>query len=278
MSSKDKILRGLIVLVVIAIMAVLVWKFATGDYFYPGSGIAVLITGCVIFVVYRKPRNAPEGDITRIEEKKEIGTTEENLESGQANMESFSPKSSKVIGEQFGKNNPFTGRPIADRASSPRADAKEVAEKYFQMAKMASETNEYSGKPVAKMGLPQEVEPLPHEAVEEQTVSPEDSGSEEPPMVLIEDETTLTEEEKNQLVNAVWYRCENPYCKYSGFLGVHHIINEKEGGTNKLDNLIVLCPYCHELAHKDEIPEKEMRDWISNREERFKFKPEWPYN
>ncbi len=72
----------------------------------------------------------------------------------------------------------------------------------------------------------------------------------EPPIALVEDESTLTEDEKNELVNAVWYRCENPYCKYTNFLSVHHIVDEKDGGTNKLDNLIVLCPYCHDLAHR----------------------------
>jgi len=97
------------------------------------------------------------------------------------------------------------------------------------------------------------------------------------PIPLIEDPSTLTLDEKNSLVNAVWYRCENPYCKYTSFLSVHHIVEEKVGGTNKLDNLIVLCPYCHDLAHRGEIPETEMHMWIENRSDRWKFKPEWKY-
>ncbi len=101
--------------------------------------------------------------------------------------------------------------------------------------------------------------------------------SEGPPVPLIDDPSTLTLDEENTLVNAVWYRCENPYCKYTSFLSVHHILEEKDGGTYKLDNLIVLCPYCHDLAHRGEIPEKEMREWLSNRAERWKFKPEWKY-
>jgi hypothetical protein len=99
----------------------------------------------------------------------------------------------------------------------------------------------------------------------------------ESPMPLIDDPSSLTLDEKNTLVNAVWYRCENPYCKYTSFLSVHYIVEEKDGGTNKLDNLIVLCPYCHDLAHRGEIPEKEMREWLSDRAERWKFKPEWKY-
>jgi hypothetical protein len=97
------------------------------------------------------------------------------------------------------------------------------------------------------------------------------------PIPLIEDPSSLTLDEKNSLVNAIWYRCENPYCKYTSFLSVHHIVEEKVGGTNKLDNLIVLCPYCHDLAHRGEIPETEMRMWIEDRSERWKFKPEWKY-
>jgi hypothetical protein len=99
----------------------------------------------------------------------------------------------------------------------------------------------------------------------------------ESPIPLIDDPTTLTLDEKNLLVNAVWYRCENPYCKYTSFLSVHHIVEEKDSGANKLNNLIVLCPYCHDLAHRGEIPEKEIREWISDRAERWKFKPEWKY-
>jgi hypothetical protein len=99
----------------------------------------------------------------------------------------------------------------------------------------------------------------------------------EPSMPIITDVSILSEEDKSQLENAVWYRCENPFCKYTHFLDVHHIVDEKDGGNNKLDNLIVLCLYCHDLAHRNEMPEKEMRDWISNRDERFKFKIEWHY-
>jgi len=101
--------------------------------------------------------------------------------------------------------------------------------------------------------------------------------SEESPVPLIDDQSSLTLDEENTLVNAIWYRCENPYCKYTSFLRVHHIVEENEGGNNKLDNLIVLCPYCHDLAHRGEIPEKEMHLWIDDRSDRWKFKPQWKY-
>jgi hypothetical protein len=105
----------------------------------------------------------------------------------------------------------------------------------------------------------------------------DDEENGESPIPLIEDPSDLTLDEKNLLVNAVWYRCENPYCKFTSFLSVHHLVEGKDNGANKLENLIVLCPYCHDLAHRGEIPEKEMREWISDRQERWKFKPDWKY-
>jgi predicted HNH restriction endonuclease len=54
-------------------------------------------------------------------------------------------------------------------------------------------------------------------------------------------------------------------------------VPEKEGGSNRLDNLIVLCPYCHDLTHRNEIPLEELQSWIKNRESRFRFNPQWKY-
>ncbi len=94
---------------------------------------------------------------------------------------------------------------------------------------------------------------------------------------LVSELSSLPEDAKNKLMNAVWYRCENPYCNYTQFLDVHHVISEVEGGTNKLDNLIVLCPRCHLAADNYEIPEKELRFWIRERSKRFKSDLDWPY-
>ncbi len=89
--------------------------------------------------------------------------------------------------------------------------------------------------------------------------------------------SALGEDDKLKLMNAVWYRCENPYCNFTEFLDVHHIISEVEGGSNRLNNLIVLCPKCHQAADNHEIPEDVLQAWILQREERFKFELDWPY-
>ncbi len=89
--------------------------------------------------------------------------------------------------------------------------------------------------------------------------------------------SSLPENAKNQLMNAVWYRCENPNCNYTQFLDVHHILSEVEGGTNRPDNLIVLCTACHTAALKGEISVEELQSWVQSRAERFKSDLDWPY-
>ncbi len=112
-------------------------------------------------------------------------------------------------------------------------------------------------------------------------ITPEPSGDVSatqniaPPMVS--ELSSLPEDAKNKLKNAIWYRCENPYCNYTQFLDVHHILSEVEGGTNRPDNLIVLCSRCHTAALNGEISVKELRSWIQERTERFRTDLDWPY-
>ncbi len=89
--------------------------------------------------------------------------------------------------------------------------------------------------------------------------------------------SSLPENAKNKLMNAVWYRCENPGCNYTQFLDVHHILSEVEGGTNRPDNLIVLCSKCHTAAVNGEISVEELQSWIQTRTERFRTDLDWPY-
>ncbi len=215
--QNSKFPRGLRVLITMAVLAVLIWRFAINTpYYYYSIGAAALITAVVIYLTYRKP-SSPKQKVSKTVEESPAESEEEIVE---AEMESEVLKPGDIAAKT----------PVVKAAS-------------FKTSR-----------------TPADVEP---------------SG--ESPMPLIDDPSSLTLDEKNTLVNAVWYRCENPYCKYTSFLSVHYIVEEKDGGTNKLDNLIVLCPYCHDLAHRGEIPEKEMREWLSDRAERWKFKPEWKY-
>jgi hypothetical protein len=280
MKTVDKIPRPVQVLIVIAILAILVWRFAPVRILYPSiiaSGLVTLGASAWIYRTAGRKSNAPATGPDQSESGEQIEPQDDNnkLEDEQSN--SLLAGYSKVSNRR------------------PRAQAADVTAKYFKMAAAAREeeaekntwklqsrtvepeeldvTAEKTNVDLAATGSSPDAESVaaaPQGAEQEQPVG-------EPSMPIITDVSVLTEEDKSQLENAVWYRCENPFCKYTHFLDVHHIVDEKDGGTNKLENLIVLCPYCHDLAHRNEIPEKEMRDWISNREERFKFKPEWHY-
>jgi len=45
---------------------------------------------------------------------------------------------------------------------------------------------------------------------------------------------------------------------------VHRIIPESQGGENIPDNLIVVCPNCHRLAHNNELSEQQLRKIVKN--------------
>lgn len=307
--------RGLQVLLILAILAVLVWQFAPGDFLYPVAGLAALLAIGLIFAIYRSPGAISEtnlGEIkyqgSRAKEKSQKEPSDVKPAAGSLAMEDTTL--SQGYGFAAGKSsvglNP--SKRLNSRSSGPKdsgyrynpdnkPDAVEITARYYQMAAAAKAREEESDIRERQSAALEGGENIPDpgktlldgmetgEKVFSQN-APEvpgmagnlsESQSTNLPMPIINEETTLTEEDKSALENAVWYRCENPYCKYSHFLDVHHIIDEKNGGNNKLINLIVLCPYCHDLAHRNEIPEEEMREWISHREEGLKFKLEWPY-
>ena len=264
MSLINRIPRAVRVLVILAVLAILVWQFAFGTaYFYYSIGAAVLVTFGVIVLVYKpfkfsRPVMAPLPSV-------DSESSEDSAETG--------------LPEKIEIESDYTDTPSIMR-NKPVAPFKEAV----KPADSRSGRNAHSSyKSIVEQTLPL-TSPMPKITREDNVVETDaaiqavpDNSAAIPSIPLVDDESTLTDEDKNQLVNAVWYRCENPYCKYTSFLGVHHIVDEKDGGTNRLDNLIVLCPYCHDLAHRKEIPVDEMHDWINNRENRFKSKPDWKY-
>jgi hypothetical protein len=277
MSFINKIPRGLRVLAVMVVLGVFIWQFAAdGDYLFYTIGGAILVTFGVIVLVYKPFKISQSKKAPKKSRAASNAAAAESVENPDASPVSYTieiePDYTDTPSIMRAKSNkPF-------RSSVVKPAAADAARKNSQMAKSKTEdaftgTKTIYQAPLSKAGLVDKAVPETDKAVD--AVPPTENGA--PSIPLVEDETTLTEEDKNQLVNAVWYRCENPYCKYTSFLGVHHIVDEKAGGTNRLDNLIVLCPYCHDLAHRNEIPVEEMREWIGNRENRFKVKPNWKY-
>ncbi len=69
----------------------------------------------------------------------------------------------------------------------------------------------------------------------------------------VEKVPSLSQREKEIMINKVSTRCCYPNCRESISLEVHHIIPRSEGGTNKENNLIVLCNNHHHLADRGAI-------------------------
>lgn len=52
------------------------------------------------------------------------------------------------------------------------------------------------------------------------------------------------------------HRCE--YCRKEGTTHTHHIKTKGSGGNDTPDNLIELCPLCHDLVHRGNIK----KEWL----------------
>ena len=59
------------------------------------------------------------------------------------------------------------------------------------------------------------------------------------------------------------YRCAVPTCRSSLTLDVHHITQKREGGSDEIQNLIVLCLTCHTAFHRGVYGKEAVRVWKS---------------
>ncbi len=66
---------------------------------------------------------------------------------------------------------------------------------------------------------------------------------------------------RREVLTEAGYRCAVPTCRTILALDLHHILKVSEGGPNTADNLIALCPTCHALHHRKEIPQEALRVW-----------------
>jgi len=78
----------------------------------------------------------------------------------------------------------------------------------------------------------------------------------------------LGSEERATLIEAVGGKCENPHCRtrYHQNLQIHHIVPRNHPrSTNKLENLLVLCPNCHSNAGNNQPGRNRQQLWARNR-------------
>src|SRR6266536_5870692 len=59
------------------------------------------------------------------------------------------------------------------------------------------------------------------------------------------------------------YRCAVPTCRNILAIDIHHIVQVAKGGGNSPGNLLALCPTCHALYHRGEIPQDSIYAWKS---------------
>jgi hypothetical protein len=60
------------------------------------------------------------------------------------------------------------------------------------------------------------------------------------------------------------YRCATPNCRTILAIDLHHLIWVSEGGPDDASNLLALCPTCHALHHRGEIPHEALTFWKAN--------------
>jgi len=51
------------------------------------------------------------------------------------------------------------------------------------------------------------------------------------------------------------------FCGYNKVLDEHHIISKEKGGINKKANLLIMCPNCHTLLHRNRYKLKKVNNF-----------------
>ncbi|WP_324736392.1 HNH endonuclease signature motif containing protein [Thermococcus sp. SY098] len=83
---------------------------------------------------------------------------------------------------------------------------------------------------------------------------------------------SLTDSQKRAIMEAVGFKCEVCGKKLPpSALHIHHITPVSEGGTNRVDNIIVVCANCHNLIHRaNKYPREKLRKIARNRSKKVK--------
>ena len=66
---------------------------------------------------------------------------------------------------------------------------------------------------------------------------------------------------RRQVLHEAGFKCGNPVCRHIITLDIHHIVQVSDDGANTPENLLALCPNCHALHHRGEIPVPSLRAW-----------------
>ena len=204
-----------------------------------GAAAAIVVIGGAVYLLYRR-RHIIRPEIP--EEKEE--TNEGMLETAANTVKTDELTITEAVAKAQKPKQTF-------KPTDGKAKANDLT--YANVGSEANEAavNPYPSSPALKVAPP--IPPLPVAGTD-----------------------TLSDDEKQTLMNAVWYHCENPYCNYTRFLDVHQIVTGANGGSKVLSNLVVLCPRCLAAVKDNKVNPALLKEWAQKRHE-FKFEFNWPY-
>ena len=73
------------------------------------------------------------------------------------------------------------------------------------------------------------------------------------------DREPLSPYERDEVLKRSHNRCENERCHFQGKPHIHHI--DMNNQNNNLNNLIALCPSCHQRAHDGKFTQTQLFLW-----------------
>lgn len=75
------------------------------------------------------------------------------------------------------------------------------------------------------------------------------------------DRAPIPKESRLAVLTETGYRCASPNCTHELTVDVHHIVEVRNGGGHTPDNLLPLCPYCHDKYHRNLIDQRSVVAW-----------------
>ncbi|MDO8687940.1 MAG: HNH endonuclease signature motif containing protein, partial [Dehalococcoidales bacterium] len=198
-------------------------------------GIAIVVLGSAAYLIYRKrsgqspqgseaepSEQAPKSEASEMEPEEEAHKTTSARPAAQALR-----GTSRTVPER--PATPSTGGAYRRTPAGPAAPPARGPSRTVPVRPVAPPTRGGSRTTPARPATPA--------ARGDSKITPEPSDAPDTKKATypIKEYSTLSDDAKVQFLNAVWYRCENPYCNHTEFLDVHHIIDD---GSNNLNNLI----------------------------------------
>ncbi len=87
------------------------------------------------------------------------------------------------------------------------------------------------------------------------------------------DREPLSSGQRDAILKRAKYRCENESCSYQGKPHIHHI--DMNNQNNNLNNLIALCPSCHQKAHDGKFTQSQLFNWARRDFKKLQARRTW---